>query len=793
MKRPVAFVAPLPPPVHGFSNICAAMLDLLETRSVVTVFNRAPRIDLGLFARFRPLTDIVRYCIWCAINTNAALYLGLSGGLGQFVDLPYIVIGRLFRRRIYVHHHSYAYINAPSRLNRLLFSLLRDQPHIVLSQCMGSELTRIYKLNPSLVKIVSNAAFHEAGAEAGRPSDTSAPLRLGYLSAVSFEKGIAEFFAVLARLKQIGVPYRGYVAGPMTSGMQAEFANLLASSSDVSYSGPIYGDAKTTFYQNLDILLFPSDYANEAEPLVIHEAMRNGVHVIACERGAIAEILSDGAGIVCAKPVFVATAVDHVRDFSADAACLRRAQQLSLEKARRMRDLGAMELATLLDGIGTPAGGLRESTKGLVRGVVFAAFICTFALAACNRAFGEVANHDALERALVAPDVPANQNIDSMVFFVAGQTSHDNNIFRLPASIVDLTALVGPRASREDRINTASLGLDGNWLIGKQVITLDLDADVNRFVRNDNLNNVLSNDAVKWNWVLGDRVSGQVGADFRRSLGSFYNTFDYRRDLVDQTESFGAARYAVGPHIVLFGGILYTDTSLSETRLKINDNQRKAVDFGLEYATSVTRSLDFEYRYTDARYSHRSILNGVAYDPDYRDKTAHITFKDALSEKTQIEAVVGYLKRAYPNTVIGAFSGNIWRLLLDWHPTDKTQLVIAGSRDLQADLSAQTDYFASKAVSISPTWIPSEKITFAVTLSRDEQDFIGVNEFAVSVGTRRDLVNAGQISIAYLPLYFTPARGVTFDFTFRREHRTSNQATFSYDDSIVKAGLAFKF
>ena len=30
MKRPVAFVAPLPPPVHGFSNICAAMLDLLE-------------------------------------------------------------------------------------------------------------------------------------------------------------------------------------------------------------------------------------------------------------------------------------------------------------------------------------------------------------------------------------------------------------------------------------------------------------------------------------------------------------------------------------------------------------------------------------------------------------------------------------------------------------------------------------------------------------------------------------------------------------------------------------------
>jgi glycosyltransferase involved in cell wall biosynthesis len=43
--------------------------------------------------------------------------------------------------------------------------------------------------------------------------------------------------------------------------------------------------------------LFPTKYVNEADPLVIHEALRNGVYVIACERGAIAETLGHGAGL----------------------------------------------------------------------------------------------------------------------------------------------------------------------------------------------------------------------------------------------------------------------------------------------------------------------------------------------------------------------------------------------------------------------------------------------------------------------------------------------------------------
>lgn len=348
MSRPVAFVAPLPPPIHGFSNICAAMLERLRAKSVVTVFDRAPRTMSGFAARLRPLINLVRYCIWCASSKEGDLYVGLSGGLGQIVDWPYILIARAFRRRIFIHHHTFSYINAPSMLNKCLFSLLRQETHIVLSRRMRSELSRIYRLDSSKVRVISNAAFYDA--TDGNPparGDDSAPIHLGFLSNITFEKGFVEFFGVLTELKRKGIEYRAHIAGPLSPAARERFDELLASSSNVVYAGPVYGEAKAQFYRELDIFLFPTSYVNEAEPLVVYEAMRSAVHVIACDRGAIAEMLANGAGLVFARDAVVEAAAAHIAKFSRDRSALVRAQELSYQQARRIRSAARVELENL--------------------------------------------------------------------------------------------------------------------------------------------------------------------------------------------------------------------------------------------------------------------------------------------------------------------------------------------------------------------------------------------------------------------------------------------------------------
>jgi glycosyltransferase involved in cell wall biosynthesis len=346
----MAFVAPLPPPVHGFSNICAAMLERLAAGTNVAVFDRARGSTGGLKARIRPLGNFIKYCIWSAKTKGGGLYVGLSGGLGQLVDWPYILIARAFGQRIFVHHHTFAYIDAPSMLSRSLFVFLRDQTHIALSRRMGSELSRIYRLNSSKVRVISNAAFYE-GTDVGRPrtaNQASSPLRLGFLSNITFEKGFVEFFGILAELRRRGIAYSASIAGPVSAPAKQRFDELLAGSSNVQYVGAVYGAAKVKFYENLDIFIFPTNYVNEAEPLVVFEALRSGVHVIACNRGAIPEMLDNGAGLVFARDDLVEAAAAEIEKFSRQRAALARAQELSLEQAKRIRTAAAGELERVM-------------------------------------------------------------------------------------------------------------------------------------------------------------------------------------------------------------------------------------------------------------------------------------------------------------------------------------------------------------------------------------------------------------------------------------------------------------
>ncbi len=349
MTKQVAFVGPLPPPVHGFSNICAMMLDLLKARVLVVVFDRAPKVSNRFLTILLQLAKPLLFFLVCLRRRNVILYLALSGGSGQVIDCIYILVSKLFGRRVFIHHHSFSYINAPSLINRCLFALIREDTHIVLSRNMGIALTGLYDLNAARVRVISNAAFYDtADGNVRVPNDTSAPIQIGFLSNITFEKGFVEFFGILTALKQRGIEYRAHIAGPLSPSARQTFDELLATSSDVEYVGAVYGAAKAEFYRKLDVFLFPTNYVNEAEPLVVYEAMRNAVHVIACDRGAIAEMLGNGAGLVFAREAVVESAVMHISKFSVERGALMRAQELSLQQARRIRSAARMELENLM-------------------------------------------------------------------------------------------------------------------------------------------------------------------------------------------------------------------------------------------------------------------------------------------------------------------------------------------------------------------------------------------------------------------------------------------------------------
>jgi glycosyltransferase involved in cell wall biosynthesis len=325
------------------------MLDRLKKRVPVAVFNRAPNLRVRAYGILQQLANPTRFLAMCLGRREVVLYLALSGGLGQLVDLIYVLIGKLFRRPIFVHHHSFVYINSPSWLNRCFFALVRDDAHIVLSPNMGESLTRVYGLNPGAVRVVSNAAFYDADdVHARAAGEDSAPLQLGFLSNITFEKGIVEFFGILEALRKRGVKYRAHIAGPLAPDTRQTFDQLLADARDVEYVGAVYGAEKELFYRQLDVFVFPTNYANEAEPLVLYEAMREGVHIIACDRGSIAEMLRNGAGFAFSRERIVESAAEQIAKFNEDRHALATAKRMSMQQAQRVRCASKVALENLL-------------------------------------------------------------------------------------------------------------------------------------------------------------------------------------------------------------------------------------------------------------------------------------------------------------------------------------------------------------------------------------------------------------------------------------------------------------
>jgi glycosyltransferase involved in cell wall biosynthesis len=291
--REILVVGPFPPPVHGFAQATMDVAALLQAQGF-----RVKRIDL------KPIRDknsalsslgirISQFAnLLCAVWRGSRVYVGLSGGMRQVIDLVFLAIGRLGGARLYVHHHSFAYLNRPTRLASICIRISgRSATHIVLCSGMKTALQRLYK-SARNVEVISNAGLKSVRLEFRRRTTVQ---QIGYLGALTAEKGILEFLSTAAELSQQHRELRFSIAGPCDDvTIREQMTTACRSYPSIHYVGSVYGDSKYAFLGSLDVLLFPSSYSNEAEPLVILEAMSSGIPVIGWDRGCIGEMLLCG-------------------------------------------------------------------------------------------------------------------------------------------------------------------------------------------------------------------------------------------------------------------------------------------------------------------------------------------------------------------------------------------------------------------------------------------------------------------------------------------------------------------
>jgi glycosyltransferase involved in cell wall biosynthesis len=216
--------------------------------------------------------------------------------------------------------------------------------HVVNSEGMGVALANIYSGINEIIAI-SNAAILSLD-NCNHVSEVSSRskgcLRIGFMGYFDDHKGVDFFVDVIGGLNSSSdISVVGKAVGPVYD--QEFFSELLSRSpNNIDFSGPVYGEEMTAFFNDIDILLFPSKYLNEAEPLVVHNGLAYGVPVISTNRGCLTDVLKgyelcnvfDEASYVGKAQAFITSNYLSFRDPNLKNA-IRKRYALALKEHRK--------------------------------------------------------------------------------------------------------------------------------------------------------------------------------------------------------------------------------------------------------------------------------------------------------------------------------------------------------------------------------------------------------------------------------------------------------------------------
>ena len=303
---------PLPPPVHGSAVVSRQIrespsireafdcdfVNLSTSRSLKEVGKGAPVKALRFLGSFlktflRLLTHRYDLC-YLAITCH---------GHGFLKDAPFVLLCRMFRRKVVIHQHNKGMSGDVDRwpYRWLLPLVYRKARVILLSWRLYDDISGVVPRENVLV--CPNGIDSPAPSEGERKHSGAVP-RILFLSNLIKSKGVFTLLDALQILSRKGYSFQCDFVGSSTKEIDAGIFALETErrglSAQVSYKGPKYGDEKERVLDEADIFVFPTE--NETFGLCLLEAMAHRLPVVTTDEGGIPDIVEDGVcGFICEK------------------------------------------------------------------------------------------------------------------------------------------------------------------------------------------------------------------------------------------------------------------------------------------------------------------------------------------------------------------------------------------------------------------------------------------------------------------------------------------------------------
>lgn len=317
-KKRILFVGTLPPPVHGSAVVSQQIKDskLINESFQCDWVNlgTSRRMDeIGKWTLMKPLRllgSLLRTFWLLLMHRYSLCYLAITCHGGGFLkDAPFVLLCRLFRRKIVIHQHNKGMSKDVDRWPyRWLLPLCYKNAKVILLS---------WHLYPDIEKVVpkenvmicpNGIKVHEFKSSNGlTPKDTEEVNRLPrllFLSNLIESKGVIVLLDALKILADKGYSFQCDFVGGETKEIDAKrFAEEVDKrqlNRLVVYKGRKYGEEKNTIFADADIFIHPT--TEDCFPLVLLEAMSYGLPIVTTNEGGIPDIVYDGInGLICEK------------------------------------------------------------------------------------------------------------------------------------------------------------------------------------------------------------------------------------------------------------------------------------------------------------------------------------------------------------------------------------------------------------------------------------------------------------------------------------------------------------
>ncbi|TAA72298.1 glycosyltransferase family 4 protein [Planococcus salinarum] len=311
-KKNLIFIGPLPPPILGESIALKSLYDAKRLHEEFHVkkinLNRKNFENPGGISFEKVATDslaVIRSMFLSLKLKDPIIYISISQTkLGLLRDCLIIHSCKMFgKSKVVVHLHGNnlgGTIDATTGvINKFIVNNIKK---VDIGIVLGSKLSGNYKGMVDRVEVVSNGIpldFIRKEEIEGKKRKEG--ISLLYLSNLMVEKGYVELVKAVASLVAEGHSVKLDLVGGIQNESEFQKVKKFIASNNVGdsiqYHGIKKGEEKKKFFLGSDLMVLPTKYKVEGQPMSIIEGMAAGLPIISSDRGIIAEMI-EGCGVL---------------------------------------------------------------------------------------------------------------------------------------------------------------------------------------------------------------------------------------------------------------------------------------------------------------------------------------------------------------------------------------------------------------------------------------------------------------------------------------------------------------